>query len=412
MKILHLVSGNLGGGAARGAYWLHKGLLDLGIDSRVLTTSTQTYGDPTVNSITTDKKGKLAELLRRQADFSLKNFYTERKKRVFSTGLFGFNFIKTREYQEADIVHLHWISGGFINIKHLRKIIKPLVWTMRDMWPMTGGCHYSIDCEGYQSGCGQCPQLGSRKSYDLSRFVFNRKKKYIPKRTELVGISDWLSNCARNSALFEDFDIRTIYNNVNTHDFFPIRISTARQILGLPGRQPIVLAGAQNLHDFYKGFDAYLQALNCLKSRPLLLFFGQLNSETISALDYNYVNLGYLHDTVSLRIAYSAADVFVAPSRMDAFGKTLAESMACGTPVVCFDATGPREIVDHLSDGYKARPFEPSDLSRGIEWLLADRERLNKMSENAYHKVRTKFDVPVIASKYSDLYQDLLKGSF
>ena len=88
--------------------------------------------------------------------------------------MFGINFTKTKEYQEFDIIHLHWINGGFVNIKHLAKVDKPIVWTMRDMWPMTGGCHYSMKCEKYKTGCGNCEQLKSNSGYDRSKFVLNR----------------------------------------------------------------------------------------------------------------------------------------------------------------------------------------------------------------------------------------------
>lgn len=410
MNILHIVAGELNKGAARGAYWLHRGLLDLGINSQILTSSVETYSDKTVNSIVTNKKEKLLKLLRRQADHSVRKLYSKSKKNIFSTGLFGYDFTKTEEYQEADIVHLHWICDGLVNLRHLSKVNKPLIWTMRDMWPMTGGCHYSIECDFYQSGCGKCPQLGSRQNLDLSTFILQRKRKYIPKTTKIVGISHWLSNCARKSTLFQDFDVRTIHNNVSTQEFFPIQKSVARQILGLAQNQSIVLTGAQRLDNFYKGFDSYLQALKCLKSKPLLLFFGKLDPEIVKSLDYDHVNLGFLHDTVSLRLAYSAADLFVAPSRMDAFGKTLAESMACGTPVVCFDATGPQDIVDHQKNGYKAKPFDPKDLAQGIEWTLANDERRQKLAVNAQQKVKEKFDVPVIAKEYEVLYKELLNN--
>jgi len=408
MKVLHLVASNLSKGAARGAYWLHKGLLNLDIDSHVLTTSKETYGDQTVTSIAINKKGKIFELVRRQADQSLQNLYRHREKRNFSVGFFGYDFTKTKQYQEADVIHLHWICDGLVNIQHLSNINKPLIWTMRDMWPITGGCHYSINCERYQLGCGECPQLGSRQTYDLSKFVLQRKKKYIPKTTKLIGISHWLSKCAENSFLFEGFDIRTIHNNVSTQDFFPIQKSLARYILGLPNDQYLVLAGAQRLDIFYKGFDVYLEAMSYLQFKPLLVFFGNLNLQAVESLNGEYINLGFLYDTISLRLAYSAADVFVAPSRMDAFGKTLAEAMACGTPVVCFNATGPKDIVDHHKNGYKAQPFEPSDLAQGIEWVLADKERWKKLSENARQKVKEEFDVPVIAQHYRKLYKELL----
>jgi glycosyltransferase involved in cell wall biosynthesis len=255
-------------------------------------------------------------------------------------------------------------------------------------------------------GCGKCPQLGSKRQRDLSRWVYTRKKKYIPRQTKLVGISHWLSDCARQSALFQDFDVRTIHNNVSTKDFFPVDKAAARQMLGIDQDRPVVLAGAHNMESFYKGFADYLQALDSLDSDVFLLFFGKLDHRATAAFKHAYKSLGFLYDTVSLRLAYSAANVFVAPSRMDAFGKTLAESMACGTPVVCFDATGPKDIVDHKVNGYKAKPFEAEDLARGVEWVLAEAERL-QLFQQAREKVCLSFNSKVIAQQYKELYQSI-----
>jgi glycosyltransferase involved in cell wall biosynthesis len=113
-----------------------------------------------------------------------------------------------------------------------------------------------------------------------------------------------------------------------------------------------------------------------------------------------------------LRQAYSAADVFVAPSRAEAFGKTLAEAMSCGTPVVCFDATGPRDIVEHKRDGYKAVPFEPSDLARGIRWVLGQTpEAYTQLCRHARERAQRCFDSRVVAQQYAIVYRDLLGQS-
>jgi len=409
MKILHIVAGELSGGAARGAYWLHQGLLEQCVDSRVLTTSKKTYGDATVTTLASNKKGKLSVFLRRQADANFQALYRNRQKVIFSTGLVGCDFTRTKEYQKADIIHLHWICGGMVNMRHLAKIDKPIVWTMRDMWPMTGGCHYSMDCEQYKTGCGKCVQLGSKHGFDLSRWMLKRKRNYLPGHTKLVGISHWLSDCTRQSALYQGFDVRTIHNNINTSDFFPVDKGLARHMLGIDSDRPVVLAGAHSLQSFYKGFDVYLQAIKQLESDVLFVFFGSLDKQIVDSLNCEYVNMGFLHDTVSLRLAYSAADVFVAPSKMDAFGKTLAEAMACGTPVVCFNETGPKDIVGHQVTGYKAKPFEASDLRKGIEWVLfRDAADQAKLRQNARARAVRIFDTRVIAKQYIDLYEKLL----
>jgi len=412
MKVLHIQAGDISGGAARGVYWLHIGLKDLNVESKILTNSRITLGDEDVISIANSKKEKIKLLIRRQLDSIPTVFYRNRKRIIFSTGLVGYGFTKTEIYKWADVIHLHWINDGFVNIKHLAKVDKPIVWTMRDMWPMTGGCHYSMKCIKYKTGCGNCEQLNSNKSYDLSKIILNRKKKYLPKTMKLVGISDWLSGCAKESQLFKDFDVQTIHNNVNTDVFFPIEKNIARMIWGITSDKKIVLVGSQCLKVFYKGFDKFIEAIKRLdKNKYYFCFFGNLEKKVADKLDYEYKNFGFLHDTISLRLLYSASDVFVAPSLMDAFCKTLAESMACGTPVVCFDATGPKDIVSHKIDGYKAEPFDSSDLANGIIWILEDRDRWEKLSEQARKKVKEMFDVHIIAEKYAKLYEKVMANN-
>lgn len=128
----------------------------------------------------------------------------------------------------------------------------------------------------------------------------------------------------------------------------------------------------------------------------------------VNKAGFEYKGLGFLHDTVSLRLAYSASDVFVAPSLMDAFGKTLAESMCCHTPVVCFDATGPKDIVNHKLNGYLAKPFDTSDLATGINWVLSDENRHKELCVKAREKAVACFDIEKVAGQYAELYREIL----
>jgi len=236
------------------------------------------------------------------------------------------------------------------------------------MWPMTGGCHVAkaLNCENYKKGCGNCKQLMSKNHFDLSYWVLKRKKKYlssISKAVKIIGISDWISKKAKESALFKRFDIRTISNNINIEDFYPIQKKVARQALGIHTDKKIILVGAINLKSTWKGFNKFFKAINKLdKTQYYLCIFGKLNNGAIENLGFEHKIFGYLHDILSLRVLYSATDVLVAPSIMDSFGKILAESMACRTPVVSFNATGPKDIITHKVDGYKAKPFESEDL--------------------------------------------------
>jgi len=410
VKILHIVAGDLSGGAARGAFWLHEGLKSQNINSKILLQGQGNHKDIIQIKQSSILK-RLKKRLQSRLDAFFINVYTKRKKIIFSTGRIGYDITKLPEYHDADIIHLHWINN-ILSIKDIRKIKKPIVWTMRDMWPMTGGCHVAtaLDCENYKTGCGHCKQLMSEKKYDLSTFVLSKKKKYFPTTMKIIGISTWLTEEAKKSQLFKNHDVRMIPNNINVKDFFPIQKEIAKTVLGIQTDKKIILLGSTNLHDPWKGYNKYLEAIELIdKEKYFLCFFGQVDQITIEKLGFEYKNFGFMYDNVSIRTIYSCADVFVAPSLMEAFGKTIAESMSCETPVVCFDATGPKDIVDHKRNGYLATPYDSKDLANGIEWVL-NADNYKELCQHARNKVLKTFDSQIIAKQYIELYKEILHG--
>ncbi|QVK23663.1 hypothetical protein KHX94_02775 [Shewanella dokdonensis] len=188
MNILHIVAGDLSGGAARGAYWLHLSLKEKGINSKILNNSNSFVFDEDIILSNKTIFEKTNAFFRKVFDRFLISFYVNRKDYIFSTGIVGCNFKKIHEYKNADIIHLHWINGSMIDIKDLHKLDKPIVWTMRDMWPFTGGCHYAIKCDGYKDYCCYCPQLQSKRKYSLASFLHRRKIKLLPKKLRLLGL--------------------------------------------------------------------------------------------------------------------------------------------------------------------------------------------------------------------------------
>ena len=408
-RVLHLVAGRLDGGAARGAYWLHQALSDLGVDSGILTNARDDLGDDSVVSVNRTLYSRLGFGLRRELSRLPMKRYRIELPVAFSTGLDGIDVSRHPACEAADIVHLHWING-LVSIRSLKKVTKPLVWTLRDMWPFTGGCHHALDCDRYTDVCGRCPQLGSTRERDLTSFVLRHKQASIPKTVRVVGISRWISERASESSLFRDCDVRTISNNVDTDVFAPIEKPVARQALGLDDSRRLVLVGAQDVKSIYKGFDLFLDALSALRGDDLrIVVFGKSGEAVPESFGFPVTSLGLLSDPISLRLAYSAADVFVAPSRAESFGKTLAEALSCATPVVCFDATGPKDIVEHKACGYKAAPFDPEDLARGIRWVLEQPAvAYGELCSNARQRAQSAFDSRIIARQYAALYEDLL----
>jgi len=412
MRVLHLVAWDLRGGATLGAYWLHKALRDLEVDSTILTNGKVTFGDDSVISLAGSGFAKLKLAVWRQLGQIPVRAYRKRKNRIFNTGFEGIEFTRHPAYTSADLVHLHWVNG-LVSTRALRKVKKPVIWTLRDMWPFTGGCHYSMECEQFMQGCGKCPQLGSSRVGDLSRFIVRHKRASVPKDIRIVGISRWLSECARRSEVFRRCRVSTISNNVDTRLFSPLPKDQARQALGLDEDKKIVLIGAQDVDSFYKGFDLFLEALKSLRKENVhIVMFGRSTDSDLDSLGVQSTSLGYLSDTEALRAAYCAADVFVAPSRMDAFGKTLVEAMLCRTPVICFNATGPKDIVEHRVSGYLAEPFSPPDLAQGIQWVLEQPPvAYAEICRAAQNRAQQRFDSRVIARQYVELYRDALRGT-
>ena len=178
MNVVHLVSGELTGGAAKGAYWLHSGLLNLGQNSHIINNSRNLQSSyKNVHNIIKSDIQKIKSFVFPQLSLLPVRAYTKRKNLIFSTGFDGYDFTKLDCYKNADIIHLHWINN-LVSMRSLRNVSKPIVWTLRDMWPLTGGCHVSYNCDRYKEGCGKCPQLGSNFQYDLSYFILKYKIKY------------------------------------------------------------------------------------------------------------------------------------------------------------------------------------------------------------------------------------------
>lgn len=403
----------MSGGAARGAYWLHDALLKHGVNSKIVTNAKRISTSKDILSLTDSNFGRVLSFFIALLDFFILKLFPKRKRVIFSTGFWGLNYWSNDFYKEADIVHLHWING-VVSTKSVKTIHKPVVWTIRDMWPITGGCHYSQDCERYKIGCGKCPQLNGLFGVDFTKHS-SRSKKAAFKKITPVGISDWVTNVTNASFIFGDNRAITINNNIDISRFFPVDKLTARDILGIDTQKKVILVGSTNIDDFYKGASLFFESLKSLNSDDYFIcVFGSSKVDFVesygsflSEYGFEYKNLGYLYDDISLRLAYSSADVFVAPSVQEAFGKTLVESFACETPVVCFDATGPSSIVEHKVTGYKAEPFNPLDMANGINWIV-NNNNYTYITQSARKSATEHFSSEVIAKKYIDLYKNLL----
>jgi glycosyltransferase involved in cell wall biosynthesis len=411
MKIVHVSTLDLGGGAARGAYWLHQALMLAGAHSRMFVAVSNSGSSEVLESTSGARLCRLREVLDREALAA----FPRRHQVYFSPATFsGSSLVDEINALEADVINLHWIAGGFLTPEEIAGLQKPLVWTLRDMWPFNGGCHYSEGCRRYEHSCGQCPVLASADPDDLTRTLWRRKARVWKTRPfQLVAVSRWMADCARRSSLFRGRPVEVIPNGVSTETFAPRDKLAARKALGLPASTPMILFGAlYSTSDKRKGFHLLKPALELLKKSQTgpfgVLVFGATESNVVFEGNPPVCYLGTISDDQKLSEIYSAADVTVVPSLEDACPKVPMESMACGTPVVCFDATGLRDIVDHQSNGYRARCPDPADLAAGIQWVL-DRARWKELSGRAIFKARQEFALKAQAARYLALYERMLQ---
>jgi glycosyltransferase involved in cell wall biosynthesis len=413
MKILHVVADNLLGGAARGAYNLHCGLIELGVDSKMLIQNridqNQCQNDSLIY-VSDNKYLRLKQYVYEKLERLVLRFYPKREKYIhFSLGLLGLDLTKFKCWQEADIIHLHWTNKAFVNLALISKIKKPVVWTFRDMWPFTGGCHIIKNCEKYLSTCGNCPKLGSLSKNDLSSFLFKVKKRKYTKNIFPVVASNWMKELAEKSPLFPTTNIKVCANSIDIKLFFPEEKKECRKALDLPLNKKIILFGAWGfLKDKNKGYDLFLQAINDMEELQdkYFVFFGNKNDIDTPLINSKFKSFGLIKDDAKLRLIYSASDAFVFPSRQESFGKTLTEALACGTPVVAFNATGPKDIITHKQDGYLAEPYNSKDLANGINWLLENSNKLD-LPKKAREKVEQKYSNKICAQNYVSLYKSI-----
>jgi len=413
MRVLHVSTSDTRGGAARGSFWLHQALCEAGIDSVMLVG--RKYSDDErvipINGMT----ARVRERVRDSLDQLPLHGYRKTDESFWTVGWVPRRLSRAVDDLRPDLVHLHWMGGGFMPIRALSGLPQPVVWTLRDMWAFTGGCHYTAGCTGYRTRCGKCPQLNSTRENDLSRAVWMHKSKaWADLNLWLVPISTWLARCARRSSLFAEVPSTVIPNGVDSRRFHPMPSAEARAAWGLAPDKRYVLFGAVGpLSDERKGFGRLAEATRvlaaqCWTTRAELLVFGDYAPDTLPPLGLKTRFLGHIDNDDRLAQLYAGADVMVVPSLQEAFGKTLIEAMACGTPVVAFASGGPMDIVSHKENGYLARPFDAADLARGIDWCLEMPGRTEELGRKARRRVEEDFDMSIIVQHYRDLYRSVL----
>ncbi|MCM1517398.1 MAG: glycosyltransferase [Pseudoflavonifractor sp.] len=410
LKVVLVNSSDTTGGAAVVTYRLMNALRAEGIDARMLVFCKNTHDDNVA------QVPHAMSFLKETGYIFLHNGFSRENLFKVSAGHAGTAVARHPWAREADVIALNWINQGLLSldgVESLGQLGKPMVWTMHDMWPMTGACHHAYECTRYAASCGSCPYIrrGAVKT-DMSRFGWIRKHDlYDDVDITFVPVSSWLADRCRESSLLRDRDIEVIPNAFPTGLF---STSTDMRPLwpGLDAGKRLILMGAARLDDPIKGLPYAIEALNLLEERrPDLakttqaVFFGKMrNPQALAELRFPHAHIGPVYDKELLHRLYASADAVISTSLYETLPGTLIEGQAAGCLPVTFGRGGQCDIVSHKINGYIADYRSAASVADGLEWALdnpTDREALHE-------QVRERFDASVIARRYIALFERLL----
>ncbi len=412
MKVTLLNHSDRLGGASIATFRLLQALNASGIETRMLVMHKST-DDICVAEASTKGSYKRTFLVERLKIF-LNNGFSKKNLFKVSIANTGKSLTNHPWITDADIIVLNWINQGMLSLSQIReigKLGKPIVWTMHDMWCLTGACHHAMECERYKLDCSNCKFF---HTINLAHKTWARKKElYESTQIHFVAVSNWLATKCRESSLLKGCDISVIHNAFPI-DFYAPAIDSDNHMLpfGIDRTKNIILMGAARLDDPIKGIDYAIDAFNFIYDKYpdiadicLVVLFGNIRDASIlKQIRMPYIYLGQINDPKTLRELYACSKVVVSTSLYETFGLTLIEGQAAGCVPVTFGMGGQEDIIKHKETGYIAEYKSAQSIADGILWALE-----NPPSRQMLHdSVKEKFASTVIAEQYIDLFNKLL----
>ena len=337
------------------------------------------------------------------------------------------NLPKTKLYEWADIIDLRNLHGGYINLGVLPGLSrgKPVVWRLPDMWALTGYCAYPYDCRKWKDGCHDCPLLKGEgrllvepkppPRWDGTRRVWLAKQKtYLESKLHIVVNSEWMRKKVNQGILKDSLSVSVISNGVDLDIYKPIDKQKAREKLGLPPNEIILLWGAASLGNLRKGYSYTARAMELIQNKgkiePLLITMGNEKR-----MDEKYPlgkvkHFGFVEDPASQALMYNAADLFLCSTLADAQPQTAVEALACGTPVIAYDIGPMPELIQDGKTGFIAPDVSVESLATTLEEVLDDPEQLVEMRQYCREEAEQEYDLSKQTKMYIDLYENILTG--
>lgn len=328
-----------------------------------------------------------------------------------SIGRFGSINAHAINNTDVDVIHLHWVTDGFLSVEEIGRITKPMVWTMHDMWSFTGTEHYAAEQplptrwqQGYTTG----NRPKTERGMDLDRWTWERKRKNWSRHPLLIPVSHWLRDAAQSSALTSQWPTMVIPNVMDTKRFRPGSQQLARKELGLPPSPLITFTASAGISDERKGWSYLAQALPLVKEEfpdVKVLVIGQSDARIQASVDADVIWAGHVSNDERMARLLQASDVIAVPSAADNLPMTACEAQSAGRPVVAFRVGGIPDIVDHESTGYLADPFEIADLANGLVACIKNARSTDSWGAAAHEHAHRKWAPEHVVRRYLEAYE-------
>jgi glycosyltransferase involved in cell wall biosynthesis len=425
MNVLHISTSDKGG-AGIAAVRLHNKLMQSGVQSKLLTLYKhsnqikehyqikENFNQNKVlkSSITIFKK--VLNKLGIKQDFysTYSSVHLKNKPEGFEFFSFPISEFKLDQHpliKWADIIHLHWVSEGFLDYNSFFKNCrKNIIWTLHDMNPFTGGCHHSDGCMRFINECNTCPQIKDTIDEDIAGKMLDLKKNLFDgidaKQISIVTPSNWLGNLSQSSRLFKKFKHNNFYNISDTNNFIKLNKYECRKELGLPIEKKIILFVAHNINNPRKGINYLLDAKKGLENYEILYCSVGHLAENFKEKKL-FIQLGYVGEAKKMAQIYNAADVFILPSIGENFPNTITESLLCGTPVIAFNVGGIPEQIDE-SNGIIVSKISSQCLTKAMNYFFENIEKYNSLDISKAAK--QKYNQDKIIAQHIDLYKKMI----
>lgn len=417
LNVVHFNTYGPIGGAARAAYNIHRSVLEAGCESWLVVTG-RAGNDERMMECGTTLQARRTNFINRHRQTAM--IRQLRPDEVFYPDILTRASINDLELPvRPDIIHLHWIAG-FLSAEDIGRLWQryrvPFVWTLMDLAPLTGGCHYTRGCEGFTARCGHCPIIHSPSEGDLSRRTWLAKSEWLRDvPITIVGATEWTMERVRRGSLFQDTPQQKIPFGIDTAVFRPRPKASVRRLLNLPLEPRIVLIGSTNHRDERKGLRYAIEALQTLpatETETAVLIAGHADRDYSTLLPQRCFPIGHLNNDRLLSMAYQAADVFLCPSLEDVGPLMIPEALLCGTPVVAFaEGCGAPDFIQPGVNGYLARMRDLADLAQGIRVVFEGLASGDITEESCRDHVLRDWNLEVQGLRYRELYETLHRDS-